>query len=159
MTNNDLIALLTEAQGYLARHVFGPESPVCVLCGGESGFDVGRACPQAGDYDLLQRVKVALTEPVEDVPLREENFALRSALRVSANEEDWRKRFVQSEVARVRLRAALSKAEERCVELRALADRAAHEQGLAQRRMLQRAKIEASETGLIDDTQPNDLGK
>jgi hypothetical protein len=71
MTNNNLIALLTEVQGSLARHVFGPESPACVMCGGESGFDVGRACPQAHDYDLLQRVKLALEEPVENIPLRE----------------------------------------------------------------------------------------
>jgi hypothetical protein len=59
VTNNDLIALLTEVQENLARHVFGPESPACVMCGGESGFDVGRACPEAHDYDLLQRVKLA----------------------------------------------------------------------------------------------------
>jgi hypothetical protein len=72
MTNNDLIALLTEVQENLARHVFGPESPACVMCGGESGFDVGRVCPKAHDYDLLQRVKLALEEPVENVPLREE---------------------------------------------------------------------------------------
>ncbi len=72
MTNNDLIALLAEVQENLARHVFGPESPACVMCGGESGFDVGRACPKAHDYDLLQRVKLALEEPVENVPLREE---------------------------------------------------------------------------------------
>jgi len=137
MTNNDLIALLAEVQENLARHVFGPESPACVMCGGESGFDVGRACPEAHDYDLLQRVKLALEEPVENIPLREENAALRAALRCSRSDDDWRKRFVKSEIERVRLQVELAKAEERCVELRELADKAAHEQGLAQRRMLQ----------------------
>jgi len=127
MTNNDLIALLTEVQENLARHVFGPESPACVMCGGESGFDIGRACPEAHDYDLLQRVKLAL----------EENAALRAALRCIRSDDDWRKRFVKSEIQRVRLQVELAKAEERCVELRELADKAAHEQGLAQRRMLQ----------------------
>jgi hypothetical protein len=98
MTNNDLIALLAEVQENLARHVFGPESPACVMCGGESGFDVGRACPQAHDYDLLQRVKLALEEPVENVPLREENAALRALLRADHSNEDWRAKYLAEQI-------------------------------------------------------------
>lgn len=61
-----LRTLLAEARRELARHVFTQESPACVNCGGESGFDVGRACPYAADYDLKQRIKAALAEPVGD---------------------------------------------------------------------------------------------
>lgn len=65
MTENEkLRSLLAEARRELARHVFTQESPVCVNCGGESGFDVGRACPYAADYDLKQRIDAALAEPV-----------------------------------------------------------------------------------------------
>jgi hypothetical protein len=77
MTNNDLIALLAETKGSLARHVFGPESPACVMCGGESGFDVGRVCPKAHDYNLLQRVKLALEELAEQIKYQAELERLR----------------------------------------------------------------------------------
>ena len=67
MTENEkLRALLAEARGSLARHQFNPESPACVLCGGESGIDVGRSCPYAFDYDLAKRIDAALAEPVVD---------------------------------------------------------------------------------------------
>lgn len=140
MTNNDLISLLREAEGWMARHVFGPESPACLLCGGESGFDVGRACPQAPDYDLRQRILTALAEPVETVALRDENLALRAALRAGGNNEDWRVKYLASELERVRL-------QERCADLRALADKAAHEQGLAQRRMLEAQEVTCKNCG------------
>jgi hypothetical protein len=59
-----LRALLSETRGSLARHQFSPDSPACILCGGESGLDVGRSCPYAFDYELLKRVEAALLEPV-----------------------------------------------------------------------------------------------
>jgi len=140
MTNNDLISLLREAEGWMARHVFGPDSPACLLCGGESGFDVGRACPQAPDYDLRQRILTALAEPVETVALRDENLALRALIRAGGNNEDWRVKYLVSEQERARL-------QERCVELRALADQAAYEQGLAQRRMLEAQEVTCANCG------------
>jgi hypothetical protein len=62
--NEKLRALLAEARGSLARHQFSQESPACVLCGGESGIDVGRSCPYAFDYDLAKRIDAALAGPV-----------------------------------------------------------------------------------------------
>lgn len=103
MTNNDLIAMLREAEGWMARHVFGPDSPACLLCGGESGFDVGRSCPQAPDYNLRQRILTALAEPVETVALRDENLALRAALRLVSNSEDWKSLYLVAEATTVRL--------------------------------------------------------
>lgn len=37
------------------RHRFSQESPACVLCGGEPGFDVGRTCPSNTDVDCAPR--------------------------------------------------------------------------------------------------------
>lgn len=52
--------LLRAANKELARHVFNGDSPACVLCKGESGFDVGRRCPEAYDYELAKRIDAAL---------------------------------------------------------------------------------------------------
>ena len=109
MTNNDLVAFLREAEGWMARHVFGPESPACLLCGGESGFDVGRACPQAPDYDLRQRILAALAEPVETVALRDENLALRAALHMVSNAEDWKSMYLVAEATSIRLLSTVAK--------------------------------------------------
>jgi hypothetical protein len=67
MANEEkLRVLLAEARDELCRHVFTQESPACVNCGGQSGFDVGRACPYAADRELKDRIDAALAEPVEE---------------------------------------------------------------------------------------------
>ena len=58
----ELRALLSEALGELAQHIFTQDSPACINCGGESGFDVGRACPYAADYELRQRIAKVLNK-------------------------------------------------------------------------------------------------
>ncbi len=60
--NNDPWELLRKARKELARHQFNQESPACVLCGGESGFDVGRRCPESHDYILAADIDAALAE-------------------------------------------------------------------------------------------------
>lgn len=76
MTSNDLVALLKEAQGFV-RHNEKSHTDTCGVC------------------DLFDRINFALSEPVEELPLREENLALRAALACWRNEEDWRLKYLE----------------------------------------------------------------
>lgn len=52
---------------------------------------------------VRERIDAALASgPVEDIPLREENFALRAALAVRYNDENWRLKYLASELKRLR---------------------------------------------------------
>lgn len=75
MTSNDLVALLKEAQGFV-RHNDKSHTDNCGVC------------------DLFDRINFALSEPVEELPLREENLALRAALACWRNDEDWRAKYL-----------------------------------------------------------------
>jgi hypothetical protein len=63
--NEKLRGLLKETMGGMAKHQFNQESPTCTACFGEVGVDVGKRCPKAPDYDLLNRIDRALGRPVE----------------------------------------------------------------------------------------------
>jgi hypothetical protein len=106
MTTNDLHALLRDAMYELdvMGSYFGhPETVWPTL-----GLKVTAAAHQR----LAARIKEALdAEPSEDIPLREENLALRAALRSQANEEDWRKKYLLAEGARVKAQIRIDRLE------------------------------------------------
>jgi hypothetical protein len=63
---------------------------------------VGLKVTAASHQKLAARIKAALDAgPAEDIPLREENLALRAALRSAANNEEWRLKFLAAEQARL----------------------------------------------------------
>jgi len=106
MTTNDLHALLRDAMYELdvMGSYFGhPETVWPTL-----GLKVTAAAHQR----LAAQIKEALdAEPSEDIPLREENLALRAALRSQANAEDWRKKYLLAEGARVKAQIRLDRLE------------------------------------------------
>ena len=106
MTTNDLHALLRDAMYELdvMGSYFGhPETVWPTL-----GLKVTAAAHQR----LAAQIKEALdAEPSEDIPLREENLALRAALRSQANDEDWRKKYMLAEGARVKAQIRIDRLE------------------------------------------------
>jgi hypothetical protein len=96
VNNNDLRALLYDALGELR-----------VLA---SYLDSDYSWPNAGlrmtakAHDrMVKRIEEALgAEPSEEIALRQENLALRAALRVRTNDEDWKMRFLDSELRRIK---------------------------------------------------------
>lgn len=96
MNNNDLRALLYDALGELR-----------VLA---SYLDYDYPWPTAGlrmtamAHDrMVKRIEAALgAEPSEEVDLHRENLALRAALRVHTNNEEWKARFLDSELRRIK---------------------------------------------------------
>ena len=91
MNNNDLRALLYDALGelrvlasYLEDDYPWPNAGL-------------RMTAKAHDR-MVKRIEAALAaEPGEEVALREENLALRAALRVRSNDEEWRAKFLDAE--------------------------------------------------------------
>lgn len=98
MTTNDLHALLRDAMyelDVLGSYFGHPETVWPTM-----GLKVTAAAHQK----LAARIKAALdAEPTEDIPLREENIALRAALRSAANNEEWRAKYIEAERERVKL--------------------------------------------------------
>ena len=90
MTSNDLVALLHETREWLKTY----RDP-------NDGFALYAATP------LLERMDIALSEPVEELSLREENLALRAALACWRNEEDWRLKYLASELDKGKLKEQL----------------------------------------------------
>jgi hypothetical protein len=85
VTSNDLRALLAEAQsGLMCDHYREAwERCDCAVCAVKTRIDAALAA-----------------EPAEDIPLRQENFALRAALAVRHNDEEWRLKYLASELKR-----------------------------------------------------------
>ena len=91
MNDNDLRALLYDALGelrvlasYLEDDYPWPNAGL-------------RMTAKAHDR-MVKRIEAALgAEPAEEVPLRQENLALRAALRVRSNDEEWRAKFLEAE--------------------------------------------------------------
>jgi len=117
--NEKLRALLAEAQGSLARHQFNPESPACVLCGGESGIDVGRSCPYAFDYDLAKRIDAALAEPVGDWQPHEDPSRTAYVVQVERERDEAVAAFHEATRLRSGIQQARIKAENERDEARA----------------------------------------
>ena len=92
MTSNDLVALLREARECVRVN--------CPCCGKAN-------CPEGSEPELSQRIDLALSEPVEELPLREENLALRAALACWRNDEDWRLKYLASELEKGKLKEQL----------------------------------------------------
>lgn len=90
MTSNDLVALLHEVREWLKAY----RDP-------NDGFALYAATP------LLERIDLALSQPVEELPLREENLALRAALACWRNDEDWRLKYLASELEKGKLKEQL----------------------------------------------------
>lgn len=90
MTSSDLVALLHETREWLKAY----HDP-------NDGSALYAATP------LLERIDLALSEPVEELPLREENLALRAALACRRNEEDWRLKYLASELEKGKLKEQL----------------------------------------------------
>jgi hypothetical protein len=125
----NLRALLAEARRELARHVFTQESPACVNCGGESGFDVGRACPYADDYDLKQRIEAALAEPMDDMEASaSRGWQMADSLHLSVKEQ--RERAEKAERERDEARAECVRLKKGWDEAHALSDWLRHEEML-----------------------------
>ena len=96
MTSNDLLALLAEAReelNVLASHLGHPEVEWPTM---------GLKLTAKAHMALRDRIALALTQPVEEVPLREENLALRAALRSLQSNEEWRVRYQRAESERVK---------------------------------------------------------
>lgn len=96
MNVNDLLALLHDARQelhVLASHLKDPkmEWPSYGL----------KTTAQAHER-MVERIDEFLASGTpEETSMREENLALRAALRVRANDEEWRARYLESEKARV----------------------------------------------------------
>lgn len=113
ITPNDLIALLNDARqelAVLASYVDDPEFNWPTL---------GLKTTAKAHKSLVERIDNWMTEPVEDFPLRQENFALRAALAVRDNDEEWRLRYLEAEAKRIN---ALKKAEAHKREIKRLRD-------------------------------------
>lgn len=97
ITPNDLIALLNDARqelAVLASYVDDPET---------KWPTVGLKMTAKAHKLLVERIDAWMAESIEDVPLRQENFALRAALAVRHNDENWRLKYVEAERERVKL--------------------------------------------------------
>lgn len=97
ITNNDLVALLNDARqelAVLASHLDHPDVVWPTL---------GLKTTAKAHKRLVERIDAWMAEPVEELPLRQENFALRAALAVRHNDEDWRLKYLEAERERVKL--------------------------------------------------------
>lgn len=107
MTTNDLLALLRRAEdelSVLASYLDDPKT---------EWPNFGLKITAKAHRKLRDQIRELLKDatPVEEIPLREENFALRAALMSKRNDEDWRLRYLESEA---RLSAVAKNQREAC---------------------------------------------
>ena len=101
MTPNDLVAMLYEAMyelDVLGSYVDDPdfEWPT-----------VGLKTTAKAHKKLAGQIKALLALDLEDQDLRQENLALRAALRSKQNDESWRELFLASEIERGTLKRVI----------------------------------------------------
>jgi hypothetical protein len=101
MTPSDLIAMLHEAMhelDVLGSYLDDPdiEWPT-----------VGLKTTAKAHKKLAGQIKALLATDLEDQDLRQENLALRAALRSKQNDENWREVFLASEIERGRLQRVI----------------------------------------------------
>lgn len=103
MTTSDLLALLSDARNELAVLASYVDDPKTVWP------NAGLKMTAKAHKKLVARIDEWMAEPVEELPLRQENLALRAALAVRWNDENWRLRYLEqkSEVERLIPRLAV----------------------------------------------------
>lgn len=106
MTTADLLALLNDARNELAVLASYVDDTQTVWP------TAGLKVTSIAHKRLVERIDKWLADSVEDYPLWQENLALRSALAAQRNDEEWRLRFLEADLARGKAEREVSRLRE-----------------------------------------------